>query len=256
MKDVGLLAVVGALHDGQQVVLALGQQGGRDPDMVHVVVDAPEADADQGGHGGDQGEQRRADDEQGALDQPPAGPPRRRRRGRPRPRRPRGDRDRQRPPSVGRAVSCRHHPDLRSRTVRRSHCLVVALRVRCGCRGLGGGTGDAGMLGRWTGPSPSPPWGWADDALDDPLPDDRPRRQGLDLGPGATMSRVRLRRLDLSRRRGGRARSGPTPPPGCGSWRPRPTTCAVVRAPDRWSHPRIRLPRARRLPPLRRASGL
>ena len=50
VEDEDLLAVVRALDDGQQVVLAPRQERGRYPDVVDGVVDAVEADADPTGH--------------------------------------------------------------------------------------------------------------------------------------------------------------------------------------------------------------
>ena len=44
VEDVDLLAVLGSLDDGQEIVLAPGQERGRNADVVHGVVDAVEAD--------------------------------------------------------------------------------------------------------------------------------------------------------------------------------------------------------------------
>ena len=73
VEDEDLLAVVRALDDGQQVVLALGQQGGRHRDVVHGVVDAVEADADPRRREEDQGEEAGPGGDQDALE-PTAAP--------------------------------------------------------------------------------------------------------------------------------------------------------------------------------------
>ena len=73
MEDEDLLAVIRALDDGQQVVLALGQQGGRHPDVVHGVVDAVEADTDPRRREEDQGEEAGTGGDEDALE-PTAAP--------------------------------------------------------------------------------------------------------------------------------------------------------------------------------------
>ena len=54
VEDVGLFAVVRALHDGQEVVLAPGEKARGDADVVHGVVDPVELVSEKGADEEDQ----------------------------------------------------------------------------------------------------------------------------------------------------------------------------------------------------------
>ena len=66
-----LLEVIGPLDDGEQVVLALGQQRGGYDDVMDRVVDLVDTDADPRGGQRDEREQRAADRDQHATEPPP-----------------------------------------------------------------------------------------------------------------------------------------------------------------------------------------
>ena len=157
-----LLDVVGALDDGEQVVLALGQQRGRHADVVHRVVDLVEADADPGADERDERQQRRRRPRsaRGAAAAAPACASRRRRRPgtfgvgrRSRAQKPCRDRDRQ-CPSVERPGHRPGAPCPASET----YGVAIALPLPDGFEVVA--VGGGGSAGKQTSPIPARGGSW------------------------------------------------------------------------------------------------
>ena len=130
VEDVDLFAVVRALDDGQEVVLALGQQRGGHPDVVHRVVDAVEAEADPRTRHQDQGAERGPGGDEDPLEREAAARGAGSGAGRSGPVLP-WQSSLAPPPVPGPPAGT---ADLRARNLRSRHCPAVARWVRCGCR--------------------------------------------------------------------------------------------------------------------------